>query len=233
MATQNSSHSTMVGVIFITSLILFWVLLGFGGGFAISFVLTLVWYKLVEKKPHLEKYWKGISVGMVLITLFAIFIPATQQDAQMREEKQEIVSGESATYEYITDADSHERSVELLAIDTLGTESAIKRIAIENNKLNIEYISEGNITGSLTNYGILKDAEELIKSISSTIPQEVSTINISLSMELVDSYGNTSVEKVSLITMERPTWERINWDNFLTGDIPSVADYYWLHPALK
>lgn len=233
MTTQNSSHSTMLGVIFITSLILFWVLLGFMGGFALSLVATLMWYKLVQKKPQLEKYWKGISVAMVTLSLLGIFIPAAQQDADMRQEKQEVVSGESTTYEYITEADSYERSVELLAIDVLGTSSEIERIGIENNELNIEYVSQGNITSSLANYGILKDAEDLIEAVSPSIPEDVSTINVSSSMELVDTYGNTSVEKVSLVTMNRPTWERINWDNFLTGDIPQVADYFWIHPSLN
>jgi hypothetical protein len=90
---------------------------------------------------------------MVVITLFVIFVPAVQQDSQMREEKQEIVSGESDTYNYITEeSDSYERSIELLAIDVLGTSSAINRIGIENNELNIEYTSGGSISGSLTNY---------------------------------------------------------------------------------
>jgi hypothetical protein len=73
----------------------------------------------------------------------------------------------------------------------------------------------------------------LIETISPSIPEDVSVINISSSMELVDTYGNTSIDKVSLVTMNRPTWEKINWENFLTGDIPKVADYFWTHPALR
>lgn len=234
MDKKHSSNSHMLSAIFITSLILFWVLLGFGGGFVVSLIFTYIYYKVVQKKPELRKYWKKLSFVFVALALVIGLSSATQEDAQMRETNEEIVSGQSDTHTYVTtDPESYERKVELLTLETLGADTVINLIDIINSELTIDYVASDNLTDSLVRRGIIMDAAELMEKLAPTVPSEITTVNFNSSLKLVDEYGNTSLDKVGLISFNRDTWEKINWENFITDNVATVADYFWIHPTLN
>ncbi len=86
---------------------------------------------------------------------------------------------------------------------------------------------------NLTRKGIWIDTKNLIEELSSIVDQDINTIVIEPHLTLVDQYGEESLSRVALITIKRETWKEINWDNFLTDNLPGIADSYWLHPALK
>lgn len=233
MNTEKTKHQKSIGAIFITSLIMFWVMIGFTGAIFLSIILSIIAHKVLQKKPDLQKHTTGLSVFLVILTFVGIFAPAAKQDAEFRETNQEIVSGESTTHQYVTSVDTFERTVELIALDVLGADTLIERIEVSNNELNIEYILSENLTTNMTRRGLMMDSEELIKSLTSSLPTEITVVNFSSSLHLIDQYGNTELTKVGLVTFNKSTWEKINWDNFLTDNIPTVADYYWVHPALN
>lgn len=233
MNNKTPKHYKSVSAIFITSLIFFWILWGFSVGVVLAIVLGIVAYKFFQKKPEYEKYSKGIAVFLVIFSLVGIFAPAAKQDAEMRQENEEVASGQSETHNYVTEDGTYERSVELVVLRELGAKTIIEGIRVENGELNIEYVASENLSTNMTVRGIMMDAENLMQKLSANIPVEVNTVNFSSSLNLVDQYGNTELTKVALIAFDRPTWEQINWDNFITDNIPTVADYYWLHPALQ
>jgi hypothetical protein len=233
MNNETPKHYKSVSAIFITSLIFFWILWGFSVGVVLAIILGIISYKLFQKKPQYEKYSKGIAVFLVIFSLVGIFAPAAKQDAEMRQENEEVASGQSETHNYVTEEGTYERSVELAVLGELGVKTIIEGIRVENGELNIEYVASENLSTNLTVRGIMNDAEDLMQKLSANIPAEVNTVNFSSSLNLVDQYGNTELAKVALIAFDRSTWEQINWDNFITDNIPTVADYYWLHPALQ
>lgn len=233
MNNETPKHYKSVSAIFITSLIFFWILWGFSVGVVLAIILGIIAYKLFQKKPQYEKYSKGIAVFLVIFSLVGIFAPAAKQDAEMRQENEEVASGQSETHNYVTEEGTYERSVELAVLGELGAKTIIEGIRVENGELNIEYVASENLSTNMTVRGIMMDAEDLMQKLSVRVPAEVNTVNFSSSLNLVDQYGNTELTKVALIAFDRSTWEKINWDNFITDNIPTVADYYWLHPALK
>lgn len=233
MNNETSKHHKSVGAIFITSLIFFWILWGFSVGVVLAIILGVISYKLFQKKPEYEKYSKGIAVFLIIFSFVGIFAPATKQDAEFREETQEIVSGQSDTHTYITQENTIERTIELATLEELGAKTPIQLIEFENNGLNIEYTASDNLSINLIKQGVLIDAKDLTQRLSSIVPEETISINIMASRELVDQYGDTELTTVHIVSFDRSTWEKINWDNFITDNIPTVADYYWVHPALK
>ena len=77
------------------------------------------------------------------------------------------------------------------------------------------------------------DASELMEALAPILDENINIVNFSSSLPLVDQYGNTTQDKVGLITFNRSEWKKINWDNFITDNIESVADYFWIHPAIN
>lgn len=226
MNTEKTKHQNVIGALFITSLIMFWVMIGFTGAIFLAIILSIISYKILEKKPNFQKYTTGLSVLIVIFTFVGIFATVAQQDAEFREQKQEIISGDSESHEYTTIADSYERKVELLVLEAIGTKTVINKI-YSDDYLNIDYVSYGSITT------VSYQTEKIMKAILPSLPTEIKNIGITSSAELTDSYGNTSIEQVSAFSFNRETWEKINWDNLLMVDLSEVADVFWSHPAIR
>jgi hypothetical protein len=98
--------------------------------------------------------------------------------------------------------------------------------------LYVSYNANDNLASSWISRGFSMDAIDIFEKIF-TDYQEVGLIVIYAYFPLSDKYGNVEDVLVSTITMERATANKINWDNLLTENLPSVADGYSLHQAFK
>ena len=112
-------------------------------------------------------------------------------------------------------------------------EEKIRKIDFNEDELWIDYIAKENLTNNFTRRGIWIDTEDLLKELAPILSQDIHSITVEPYLILVDQYGKEELSKVALITINRATWEEINWENFLTDNIPNIADNYWLHPALS
>ncbi len=65
------------------------------------------------------------------------------------------------------------------------------------------------------------------------LSSQVMKITLNPHLKLVDQYGNETIDKVMTVRITRKTWEKINWDNFITDSIPNIAETYWEHSVLK
>ena len=229
-----NSDSRKKGVIAISVgvFILFWILTNFIASFFITLVIGFLMNKLFKQKPELEKHWKVATAGLLVLAIAIPLVRAANNDAAMRAEKADIVSGQSETYAYITPADSYERTVETTIIDELGPSAVINRVEIVGSALNLEYVAQDNLTRNMTRQGILFDVKDIMERVSATIPENVTSVNFSVMLDLVDQHGNTELTQVARVRLDRDTWERINWDNFLVDNLPTVADHFWIHTAL-
>lgn len=229
----KEKQQKIVGGLFITLLILFWIVFNFLTGIIIALVGAVVIMKLLEKKPEIKKFVPVIFVVLIVSIFGAIFLPAIQSDTEFRSERDEILTGTSQTYNYLTESGKAERNIEIGALKALGHETEIRKINLDEGKIWIDYIASDNLTTNLTRRGILSDTVDLVKELSSVINQDVNEIVVEAYLTLVDQYGKESLSKVAMITISRETWEKINWDNFLTDNFPDIADTYWQHPTLS
>lgn len=62
--------------------------------------------------------------------------------------------------------------------------------------------------------------------------KDVGQVTLFWTGTLVDTYGSESQEQVVKITLSKATLDKINFDNFVYNDLPSIADSYWEHPAM-
>lgn len=230
---NNDSRKNGVFAISAGVFILFWILTNFIAGAIIALVVGFLLNKLFKKKPELEKHWKVVTAGLFILIIVTPLIRAANNDAQMREEKADIVSGQSDTYSYITPADSYERSVETTLIGEIGKDAQIKSVEIVGNTLSLEYVAKDNLSTKMIRQGIIFDIKDIMQKIAPSIPENVDEVNFSVLFDLVDQYGNADQSQVVRVVLNRQSWEKINWDGFLVDNLPNVSEIYWVHPALQ
>lgn len=230
---SNDSKSKELLAISVGIFIFLWVLTNYILSFFVTIIVAFFLKNLFKKKPELKEQWKWISVGLIALAVVVPLIRATNNDAQSLQEKEEIVSGQSGTYAYITPVDSYERQVETTIISELGQDTNINNIEIIGGALNIEYVAKNNLTTRLVRQGILSDVESVTERLVATIPENIMVIKFKIMSDLVDQYGNSSLSQVAVISFRQEVWIKINWDNFLTDNIQNVAEEFWIHPALE
>lgn len=100
--------------------------------------------------------------------------------------------------------------------------------------LTIKWAIDDNLTEDFIKRGAKMDVEAMLKAIDTQgIPYDYDSVVLDGSFALVDAYGNTSEQRVVLLTYYRSTIEKINWDNFLTDNMYVIADSVYIHPAFK
>lgn len=229
----KEKQQKIIGGLFISLFILFWIVFNFLTGLIIALIGTVASTKLLEKKPEIKKFVPVVFVVLIVAIFGAIFLPAIQSDTEFRNERDEITAGTSQTYDYLTEVGTAERNIEIGALKALGHETEIRKIELNEGEVWIDYIASDNLSTNLTRRGILSDTVDLVKELSSIISQNITGIVVEPHLTLVDQYGKESLSKVAMITINRETWEKINWDNFLTDNLPDIADTYWQHPAMN
>lgn len=217
----------------ISSFILFTLKSGVGIALVITIILAVFFYKLLKKKPEHKIYAQVLAIIFTIIIVVSPFASEVKPDKEIGENKAEIVSGKSLSHQYITEEDSFERSIELKVIEVIETDTNINKISISENELYIEYQAKDNLNNKLTKIGIYKNMISITEKLSKISSDKFDSILYSAQLDLVDKHGNTSNQRVSLVTIKKATWEKINYDNFISSELEIVADTFYLHPALK
>lgn len=195
------------------------------------------------------KTWRSekVRIGITILTLFIALIFSIPTDGvpQSNDSTPESNSEEAVVDDevYVTEAGTLERTIEekvdqVLGDDTnMGEDTVIDVRFVENDDgsstLWIDYVAGSNLSNRLTRRGVWMDTEDLIQQLPILLGNEIASITVRAHLMLVDTYGNEDMGQVMLIEISRETWERINWSNFITDDIPVVADIYWVHPAIQ
>ncbi len=62
--------------------------------------------------------------------------------------------------------------------------------------------------------------------------KNVARVNLVWQQTLVDTYGKESDDNVVKIELSRATNDKIEWKNFNVDNFDTVADNFWVHPAM-
>ncbi|CAM4269020.1 hypothetical protein [Bacillus paranthracis] len=118
-----------------------------------------------------------------------------------------------------------EKKVESVQInDNLGTEDPDDKIVL------ITAEGKENLTNNMTKKGMWMDTKDMLKDF--TKEKEISEIAFFYKYPMVDVYGNKKNDTIMKLTFDRATLDKINFDNFLTDNVPKIAKDYWQHPAI-
>ncbi|MEW5871454.1 MAG: tetratricopeptide repeat protein [Chloroflexota bacterium] len=101
-----------------------------------------------------------------------------------------------------------------------------------DNSILVNWAIDDNFTEKLIKYGAKLDATKILRTIAES-GIDYSYVILTGSFSMVDKFGNTSEDNVVNLTFYKTTVDRINWDNFLGGDIYSIADYATIWVAFQ
>lgn len=137
---------------------------------------------------------------------------------------------ESTVSEDKTTKDSTEEAIKEKIIKVVGEENLETfNYVPDNNFALIKFKGSENLTSKMTVEGMYMDIANILKGIQEDIDVNV---DINVTYPLQDSYGNIEEDIVIKATFNNETIKKINFDNFLSKNIPSIADEWWNHQAL-
>lgn len=191
-------------------------------------------FNKLSKKPMSRLRALGIFGGTFFVSL--ILAAASSPTQPTTNNQGDVPTVQADTVQYVSEDGSPELEIEKAVVELLGEETNMDEPRIINidalgDVTLIEYNADSNLTGGLTRFGIWSDVIEIVRKLSEDPTQESITVNAYI--PLVDQYGNEAPGKVMTVNLDKATWSKINWDNFLTDNLPNVADIYYIHPAIK
>ena len=135
-----------------------------------------------------------------------------------------------------------EQEVKLFFEDTIGketnhSEANLKKRLTEwhlegDGTLYATLIANDNLTSNMILRGMHIDSKDIFEKMFNKF-SAVETVCLIWTFPLVDVKGNIKLGNVVLIDMTRENAKSINWANFLTDNLPVVADSYWQHPTFN
>ena len=84
---------------------------------------------------------------------------------------------------------------------------------------------------SVQQFSTNSDAIKLVPAMLAKYPN-AKAVEVIARAPLVDKRGNTSMERVMDVTYTRENSEKTNWPKVLPNDLPTIANHYWVHPAV-
>jgi len=104
-------------------------------------------------------------------------------------------------------------------------------VTVENGNVAITREMSDNLNNDWMLRGSRLDTIDIFKSLFKD--PRVKKVTVTSTISLVDTYGQTSTGVGTIYTMSRATYQKINWDKFLTENLDKVADNVYTHPIFS
>lgn len=93
----------------------------------------------------------------------------------------------------------------------------------EPQALFVQWAINDNLSETLIRHGARKDATDILEAIAAS-RIDYSYVIMSGSFPLSDQFGNANETNVVNLTFHKTTVDKVNWENFLSSNIYSIAD---------
>ncbi|MBC2149536.1 hypothetical protein [Listeria booriae] len=123
--------------------------------------------------------------------------------------------------------DSVSQKVKLAKETTVNGQFGIKPYTA-----NITMTSLGGFTNKSAARNYLLNVKEAISAVKAIDFSDYSNVRINVKYPFVDSYGNEDLAYVIKTSFSKDTLDKINTDNLLVKNIPTIADEFWSHPTV-
>lgn len=188
----------------------------------------------VRKKGNVKRYFLISAATFALFIVAVASSPTTPTDAaELSPEagKEEAKAKAIAKMKEQQAADIKAKQNDPLEIAKKHFDSAEINLDSSNGFLEINAAGNESLTDNMTKEGMWISATQTLKALKN-VP-EVKDISFNITFPMVDKYGNKSEETVMKINITEGTRNKINFENFISDDLPDIADSYWEHPAFK
>lgn len=102
----------------------------------------------------------------------------------------------------------------------------------KNDKIvTVKLYADDNLTAKMLKSRALSDSKKVFEKLFQN--NEVSKALLIWEFTLVDKYGNESDGTILRVGIDRQTADKINWENFDYNNFETVAQQYFIHPALN
>lgn len=191
----------------------------------IGIVLLWVVHKDMQKN-------KKIILSVISAIWFIILMAATSGDDASTNNQQETTKVEKASSSVVNETEKNketelkEKIEKVVGSDKLETFNYVPA----NNFSLIKFKGSENLSNKMTVKGMYLDIFKILKEIQSIIDTDV---DFNVTYPLQDKYGNSSDSIVIKATFKNDTIKKINFENALFENTPSLADEWWNHNALN
>ncbi|MBH0359015.1 hypothetical protein [Bacillus toyonensis] len=155
-----------------------------------------------------------------------------QQEKEEKEAEKEQKSQEKAKKDEENPKVKFKENIEKTVKKTIG-KSDVESVEINTN-LDLPEPNNKVVLLNLTNATdkilVWNDTTNILKELSKE--KEIQKIIFVWKAELTDTYGNKKTDPVVKMNIDRETIDKINFDNFLYKNLPTVVSDYWQHPAI-
>ncbi|MEK6890920.1 MAG: hypothetical protein AABX03_02180 [Nanoarchaeota archaeon] len=167
-----------------------------------------------------------IIIGWIVLMFLALLMVGND----VSKDSQNTNSGQPLTIKQQMDEDIRE----ILGTSNRNVEK-IKEIIITEGEngyfIGIRYNADDNLNSKMIKGYIINEDIKVLKTLY-TKYENISGVGIIAYFPLTDAYGNNEDEAVINLRIDRATADKINWDGLLPENIPTIADKYYIHPAL-
>jgi len=108
----------------------------------------------------------------------------------------------------------------------------VRSVSVGSTSVLVELIANDNLSNNLIRTGVLMDSVKIFQKVF-TERKDVPKLVLKWEFPLQDAYGNERIGPIISITMTKETAAKINWNNFMTSNLPKVADNYLESTVLK
>ncbi len=135
----------------------------------------------------------------------------------------EHISDESPTNP--NDSINQEDSLRIAIENIVGADMLVDFIYLpENNYTLITFRGSDSLTTNLIVEAAYLDIKDILKSLQPVIDTDV---RICVTFPIIDAYGNSEEQMVIKANYTLKTIQSINFDNFVSENIPIIADTWW------
>ncbi|MBS4191725.1 hypothetical protein KHA94_16165 [Bacillus sp. FJAT-49705] len=148
-----------------------------------------------------------------------------------KKEEKEVVKKEEPKKELTLD-----EQIKEIVVDKIGKTNNMKKdriveLSVDSDIAYLKLNASENLSNNMTKKKMWMDSISILEPISKI--ESVKGVIIHWMFPLVDQYGNSEDVNVMAFNIEREELDKINWDNFLIENLPTVVNDYFEHQALS
>lgn len=101
----------------------------------------------------------------------------------------------------------------------------------DNGFLLIKVFAKDNLTEKFIKLGMWDGMTQVLKELKDN--QDMKTVSFMIIFPMQDAYGKSSNDTVMKAEFNAEIRAKINFENFISKNIPVIAQNYWEHPAIR
>lgn len=188
-------------------------------------------------------YWKKGKKEKCIILIAVLFLIGfftPNEDNKVEEQKEPVsietnnnVSTDDKIEEVVeVEPTTYEEMIKYILKDDY-LEHNIGNVSDDKKELTIYYHQEMGLTLNSTKREIQDTSCLLYQKLFNLIPEDVDAICVVAKTETTNKYGEVGLSNISILTLERDTFNRIVWDNFNKDNIWDMYEHNYLHKDLQ